>query len=411
MTDSVDLAALRAEMRLELTERILPFWMRDAADERLGGTVGAMDADGRRHEDAPKGCILHARVLWSFSAAVRALGDESYREMADRSAAYVIARFVDPVHGGVFWMLDADGRVSDGRKHVYAQAFAIYALVEHHLATGDAASLAEAIAIFELVETHAHDPGRGGYEEAFSREWRLLDDVRLSAEDANERRSMNAHLHLLEAYTSLFRAWPDERLRDRLAELLTLFLDRIIAPDARQVNCFFGADWRPRSRQRSFGHDIEASWLLLESARELGDERLLERARRASVALASSVLAHGFDPAHGGVFNESVDGVLDTDKEWWPQAEAIVGFLNAYQETGRVAFRDAAISTWRFADRHMLDRRHGDWFRRTARDGEVRLGHEKIGPWKCPYHTARACLEAMARVDALLSKSTAGVPA
>ncbi|HEV7991148.1 MAG TPA: AGE family epimerase/isomerase [Gemmatimonadaceae bacterium] len=401
MTDAV-LRSLRDEMRDELTQRILPFWMNEAADQRRGGVVGLIAEDGTRQDDAPKGCILHARLLWTFSAAYHALGDDAYRAAAERAAVYFAAHFIDPTFGGVVWMVDAQGRPIDERKHVYAQAFAIYALVEHFRATGDQRSLDAAIAIFKLVEAHAHDAELGGYEEAFSREWKLLDDVRLSDVDAPERKSMNTHLHLLEAYTSLCAVWGDARLRARLGSLLELFLARIIAPDGGHVTGFFTADWQPRSSKSSFGHDIETSWLLADAAHVLGDAALTDRVQAASIHLADAVLEHAVDRVHGGIFYEREDGHVETDKEWWPQAEAIVGFLNAYQETGRPAFLDAASAAWRFTREHMLDRRHGEWLRRVSSSGRESRGGEKVGPWKCPYHNTRACLEVIRRVDALL---------
>lgn len=399
------LQRLRGEMYDELTQRILPFWMNDATDRRHGGIVGLIAEDGTRVDDAPKGCILHARLLWTLSASYRALGDEAYRAAAERSAVHFAAHFIDPTFGGVFWMVDALGRPLDERKHVYAQAFAIYALVEHFNATGDERSLESAIGIFKLIEAHAHDAELGGYEEAFSRDWKRLDDVRLSAVDANERRSTNTHLHVLEAYTPLYAVWPDARLRARIESLLELFLDRIIAPDGGHVIAFLTEDWRPRSGKVSFGHDIEASWLLVEAARALADVALTERVQAAAVRLATSVLEHGVDTVNGGLFNECVDGHLDTDKEWWPQAEAIVGFLAAFQDTGRGDFLDAALSTWRFVTVHLIDRRNGEWLRRVNRAGDESRGGEKVGPWKCPYHNGRACLEVISRVDALLAST------
>jgi mannobiose 2-epimerase len=403
MSPESSLGALRSAMRAELTQRILPFWMERAHDRHRGGTIGFIGEDGLADLAAPKGVILHARVLWTFSAAFRALGDEAYRVAADRSAVHFAAHFVDPTFGGVFWMVDAEGRPRDDRKHVYAQAFAIYALAEHHRSTGDDHSLRMALAIHRLVEAHAHDSRFGGYEEAFAHDWTLLDDVRLSEQDLNERKSMNTHLHLLEAYTTLYAVWPDARLATRLRELVELVLERIIAPERDRVMSFFTADWQPRSSKTSFGHDIEASWLLVEAAGVLGDDALLSRARDAAQRLAASVLANGVDVKFGGIFYESDAGTLDTDKEWWPQAEAIVGFLAAYEQSADEAFLRAALDTWRFVDRHMLDLDGGEWRRRVSRSGDQSRGGEKVGPWKCPYHNSRACLEVMSRVDALLA--------
>ena len=168
-------------------------------------------------------------------------------------------------------MIDARGRPIDERKHVYAQAFAIYSLAEHFRATGDERSLRSAIEIFRLVEAHAYDAERIGYEECFGRTWTRLDDVRLSEQDLNERRSMNTHLHLLEAYTTLHAVWPDPRLAERIRTLLDLFLARIIAREGDHVVGFFTEQWEPRSARISFGHDIETSWLLVEGANALGD--------------------------------------------------------------------------------------------------------------------------------------------
>ncbi len=403
MNAESSLDALRAAMRAELTQHILPFWMERAHDRHRGGTIGLISEDGHADLTAPKGVILHARVLWAFSAAFRVLGDEAYRVAADRSAVHFAAHFVDPTFGGVFWMVDAEGRPLDERKHVYAQAFAIYAFAEHYRATGDDHSLRAAIAIHRLVEARAHDAVFAGYEEAFARDWTLLDDVRLSDQDLNERKSMNTHLHLLEAYTTLHAVWPDRRLRERLRDLIELTLDRIIAPDGDRVINFFTADWHPRSTKSSFGHDIEASWLLVDAADALGDEMLITRTRDASHQLVAAVLARGVDTEFGGIFYEANAGTLDTDKEWWPQAEAIVGFLAAYQQTADESCLRAALDTWRFVERHMLDRDHGEWRRRVSRSGDQSRGGEKVGPWKCPYHNSRACLEVMSRVDALLA--------
>ncbi len=278
------LAPLRAAMARELTEGILPYWLSRAVDERHGGFVGRIDEDDVPHPDAPKGAVLNARILWTFSAAARALGDTPgaarYRAAADRALRFVRECLVDPVYGGVYWMVDADGAPRDARKHVYAQAFAIYALSEHHRATGADESLREAVALFDLVERHAHDAEHGGYEEAFTREWGRLDDVRLSEVDADARKSMNTHLHVLEAYAALYRVWPDPRLRDRLAEVVERFLDRIVDARTGHLRLFFDGDWTPTSDAVSYGHDVEASWLLLDAVDALGDAALRARAAR-----------------------------------------------------------------------------------------------------------------------------------
>ncbi|HEY0778559.1 MAG TPA: AGE family epimerase/isomerase [Gemmatirosa sp.] len=395
------LAALAAPMARELREGILPYWLARAVDVDRGGFVGLIDGNDVADPDAPKGAILNARILWTFAAASRVLGDDAYRVAAARAARYVRECLFDPVHGGVYWMLNADGSARDARKHVYAQAFAIYALSEHHRATGDAESLAAAVSLFRLVERHAHDALHGGYEEAFTREWVRLDDVRLSDEDADERKSMNTHLHVLEAYANLYRVWPDALLRARLGEVVELFATRIVDAATGHLRLFFDADWTPRSTTVSYGHDIEASWLLLEAAEVHGDPALRARVRPACLALATAVRDEAYDTAAGGIFYEAHLGrPVETFKEWWVQAEAIVGFVDAWRETGDASFARAARGTWAFTDRHLVDHVHGEWFRRTTRDGTRVAGFEKVGPWKCSYHNARACLVVMARAGA-----------
>jgi mannobiose 2-epimerase len=398
MTGDAALDGLRVQLKTELTQGILPYWMGRAVDIVHGGFVGAIAGDDTPVPGAAKGSILNARILWTFAAAYHALGDGRYHAAAERAASYFRSHFIDSLYGGVYWMVDANGAPRDERKHVYAQAFGIYALSEHYRATGDDESLRAAIALFRLVERHAHDGEHGGYEEAFSRGWVRLDDVRLGDGDADERKSTNTHLHVLEGYTNLYRSWPDPMLRQRIRDIIELFLTRIIDPATGHQWQFFDGDWRPKSDVVSFGHDIEASWLLLKGVDAVGDDLLRRRVAPVSVRMAEVVLEHAFDAVNGGIYYERrAGGAVDTDKEWWPQAEAIVGFVNAYQETGRAAFIRAAAETWRFTTRHLVDHRCGEWHRRVDRRGIVRAGLEKAGPWKCPYHNARACLEVMAR--------------
>jgi mannobiose 2-epimerase len=384
-------------MRWELTERILPYWSERVVDRERGGFFGYVGPDGVPDPDAPRGAILNSRVLWTFSAAFTALRDPALADLAGRAAQVIRDQFQDGTHGGVYWMVDRLGRPVDDRKHVYAQAFALYGLAEHYRATGNQTSLADATGLFRLIEAHARDAAHVGYWEAFSRDWRALDDVRLGDTDLNAPRSANTHLHLLEAYTTLLRVWPDPVLGDRLESLLELFLDRILDRRAGHLRLFFDEAWTPRSDVVSYGHDIEASWLMGDAAAALGNAGLSTRTRDAAVVMAQGVLREGLDPMGGVFYLADSAGNVDKGKEWWTQAEAVVGFLNAYQETGRQDFLEAAWDTWGFIKGHMLDHRHGEWHRRVDREGTPEPGHEIVGPWKCPYHNARACLEVMRR--------------
>jgi len=402
----IRLTDLRDELAIEATHHLLPYWITQTIDEKNGGFVGRIDGGNRVVEDAPKAAVLNTRILWTFSAANRVLGHEHCRRQADRAYDYLQEHFWDRAHQGLFWMTSPDGSPIEPRKQVYGQAFGIYALSEYHRATGSSEALDTAIQLFELLETHGFDTENGGYHEAFSRDWVPLEVVRLSPRDPNEKRSMNTHLHLLEAYSNLYRVWDEERLAVRLRDLVLRFLDLIVDDATDHLTLFFNEDWKRSSSAISFGHDIEASWLLTEATDLLGDPGLHDRARDQAVRMADAVREEGVGDDHGLAF-EAMDGedmggtVTDPDRHWWPQAEAIVGFLNAYQISEDDTFREAAICSWSFIKQHLADREHGEWKRRVSPNGHSYEEDDKVGPWKGPYHGVRACLEGVRRIGHL----------
>lgn len=392
------LTTLARSMERDLRENVLPFWMDHVPDETHGGFLGSLAEDRTVDPAGLKGGVLNARILWAFAAAFGRYGDPGYRRMADRAMAYLLEYFWDEDHGGVYWMLDHQGRPVSDRKQTYNQAFALYGLAEHHRATGNPEALGRAVELYRTIESRAADSGHGGYWEARGRDWGPLDDLRLSEKDRNSPKSMNTHLHVMEAYTNLLRVWDGEGLRERLRALVEIHTERIVAAESGHLLLFFDEAFRPVDRAVSFGHDIEASWLIVEAAEILGDPGL--RARSAVVAekIARVTLEEGLDREHGGVYAERADGgPLDDEKHWWMQAEAIVGFVNAWELTGDDAFLTAAEETWRFIERFVVDRVHGEWRWRVARDGSPIPGLPKVEPWKCPYHNSRAALEAVAR--------------
>lgn len=399
------LAALRQHAEQELLEGILPFWARHAFDERTGNLIGRLTYDLRRYDDAPRHAVLCARILWAFSAGSRIAPSDAWLAAGRQALALLDTRFWDAHHGGFFWSIDGDGGVVSDRKQVYAQAFAIYGLAEWYLATGDTAALLRAQALFRLIETHARDRDDGGYIEALSRDWGRLDDMRLSDRDLNSPKSMNTLLHVLEAYTTLLRAWPDAGLRAALRDLTTVLLDRVYTgtPFPRFA-LFFDLRWRSLNDVISYGHDIETSWLLCEAAEAVGDPALSARVKTVALAMAKAVLVHAVD-ADGSLFYEGTAvGVTNDQKHWWVQAEAVVGFLNAWQLSGEQPFLDAALRIWSYIEARVVDNQHGEWFAVLARDGTPMPDYPafsdscKIGPWKCPYHNARAAIEVMRRI-------------
>jgi mannobiose 2-epimerase len=307
--------------------------------------------------------------------------------------------FEDKENGGVIWTVDYQGRPADTRKQTYALAFAIYAFCEYHTAAGDQAALEKAKTLFSLIEKHCVDRVHGGYWEALDADWQLVEDVRLSEKDANEKKSMNTHLHVLEGYANLARVWPEARVREALHKLLRSFMDQIIDPRHGHFNLFFDERWNVRSIIVSFGHDIEGSWLLEKAAQVCGDADLRRQARGYSVRLVEAAL-EGLD-ADGGLMTEKnlMSGHLDTDKHWWPQAEALVGLLNAYEITHNEKYLELCLGVWSFIKSKTIDFEQGEWYWKVNRRCEPYPDDEKIGFWKCPYHNSRACLEVRARLD------------
>jgi cellobiose epimerase len=387
-----------ARVHDQLFGHILPFWTGPALDHERGGWLAWMSNDLQVDRSQPKGLILNSRILWAFSAVYRAQPRPLYQEMASRALAVVMNGFWDPKHGGAFWRLDGQGRVEDDSKKTYGQAFYIYALAEYHEAFGEPAALDRAKELFELIERHAHDPKSGGYLETRRCDWSEAADVRLSDKDMNEKKSMNNHLHVLEACTNLWRVWREPRVEQRLRELIDLFERRILDGESGHLNHFFDEQWRVRSDTYTFGHDIEGSWLLWEAAETLQDAALLRRVRELVLRMAEVVLKEGID-ADGGLCYEGKAGkIIDRRKECWPQAEAVVGFINAFQLSGHAKYLEAAHCVWNYLEQHLVDRVYGEWFWRMNADGRPDPDLPKVSEWKGPYHGSRACLEILRRL-------------
>jgi mannobiose 2-epimerase len=383
----------------DLLANVLPFWLRHAPAPEDPAFLGEVSNDLVPNPQAERGLLLTTRILWTFSAAHRRYADPGFLALANRAYRDLQTCFRDTVHGGYWWALRPDGTISQDRKQVYGQAFALYALAEYHAATGRPEILEEAVAVFELLETRARDPLHGGYIEAFDRAWRPVADMRLSAVDLNAPKSQNTHLHVLEAYTGLLHIWPELRLQRALRVLCEVMLDRIADPLTGHLRLFFSRDWAPHGDTISYGHDIEATWLLAAAADALADLGLAARVRPWVERIAAATLARGTD-ADGGVFNAGGPaGVTDARKEWWPQAEALVGFLHAAELTGDPRYWQAALRSWGFIEQHLIDRRQGEWFRGIGPDGTL-LREAKLSFWKCPYHNGRAALEAVRRLRA-----------
>jgi len=389
---------LKQQLKEELTHTILPFWMKKMPDAENGGFYGQINGNDRVIADAPKGGILNARILWTFSAAYNSIKDPQYLETASRAKDYIFDHFFDSEFGGTYWCLDYKGEPLDTKKQIYSQAFFIYALSEYYLASGDEKCKDEAINLFRLIEKHSFDNELNGYFEAYSKDWQLLTDLRLSAKDANEKKTMNTHLHILEAYTNLYRIWKDETLAFKLKNLINIFLVKIVDSQSFHLNLFFNENWECKSSITSYGHDIESSWLLYEAALELHDPGLIKKTKEICLKIVEAA-KEGLHP-DGSLIYEKDNATSHTDFErhWWPQAEAVVGFYNAFEITGNSIYLLDVTECLDFIHSNLVDPVNGEWYWSIKSDGSVNREGDKAGFWKCPYHNGRMCLEIMKRV-------------
>jgi cellobiose epimerase len=391
------LEALKSEVKDELVINILPFWMTKMIDAENGGFYGRIDGSGNVYKDADKGCVLNARILWTFSSAYRIIKNPDYLKTAHRAKEYLFKYFIDNEYGGVFWLLDYKGGIKDGKKQIYALAFAIYGLTEYYRITNDKKCLDKAIDLFRLIEKYSFDQRLNGYFEAFSREWGIIGDLRLSAKDANEKKTMNTHLHVLEAYTNLFRIWKDDLLKKQLHGLIEVFTDKIVNNQTFNLNMFFDEEWNDKTDLVSYGHNIESSWLIYEAAIVLGEPSLISKVKNICLEIAESS-KEGIMPDGGMIYEKFfTTGHVDYDRHWWVQAETVVGFLNAYALSEKEEYLNISLKSWRFISDNIIDRKNGEWYWSVDNDLKANLKDDKAGFWKCPYHDSRMCFEIIER--------------
>lgn len=391
MTETIN--TLRKEVTEELEGNILPFWMNKMTDRERGGFYGRISGEDVLMPDEPKGAILNARILWTFSAAYRLLKKPEYLATATRAKRYLLDFFYDKQFGGIYWSVDCEGNPLDTKKQIYALGFAIYGLSEYARATGDEEALEYAIRLFEVIEKYSFDAEKNGYVEALTRDWQLIADMRLSDKDENEKKTMNTHLHILEPYANLYRVWKDGRLKTQLKNLIELFVTKILDTQTYHLNLFFEDDWTNKYHLISYGHDIEASWLIHEAALVLGDETVLKQIEPVIVRIARAA-DEGLN-ADGSMTYERFSDKGETDRElhWWVQAENVVGHLNLYQHFGDEEALSTALRCWQFIKDKLIDRENGEWYWSRFADGSINRNDDKAGFWKCPYHNGRMCLE------------------
>jgi len=391
----------REEMKVEL-KNILAYWMRYTIDIEYGGFVGRIDHDNNIDSHAAKGSVLNSRILWTFSAAYNLTKNEEYLKVAERAFQYLSEYFIDKQFGGVYWTVNYIGEPLDTKKQIYALAFAVYGLSEFRSASQNEKALRFANDIYSDIIKYSYDEKNGGYIEALTRDWKETNDQRLSGKDANERKSMNTHLHVLEAFFNLYRVSPNEILKVQIQELVQLFADRIISKQTNHLVLFFDDEWNEKSNAVSYGHDIEAAWLIQEARESSDDQGLWALIRHRSIALTKAA-AEGLDE-DGGLWYEydPAKSHLIKQKHSWPQAEAMIGFFNAWQNTSDENFLKQSLKSWDFVKKYIHDKNGGEWYWGVYEDYSPMKQEDKVGVWKCPYHNSRACIEIINRINSLI---------
>lgn len=393
---SAKLKQLKSELSAEL-DAILNYWSKHTVDNQNEGFIGQIDFNEQIIANSEKGAVLNARILWSFSASYQVTKNEEHKELAKRAFEFLSKYFYDTEFGGLFWSINVDKTSKDTKNQIYALAFAIYGLSEYYAISKDEKALEIAINLYLKIQEHSFDPENKGYFEAFTRDWQPIEDLRLSEKDANEKKTMNTHLHIVEAYVNLFKVWKDKTLQKDIIELLGTINEHFINTETGHLRLFFDENWIEKPDVISYGHDIEAAWLLLQCAEISEDENLIEIYKKHAIQMAE-VTQEGLD-TDGGLWYElePKNNELIAEKHWWVQAEAMIGFYNAYQLTGDEKFLDLVLNNWNFTKKYILDKQNGEWFWGVYKDYSL-IEKDKAGFWKCPYHNSRACLELIQRI-------------
>ena len=393
--------AIAPSVRVDLFERVLPFWTATVPDGRRRGLHGAVDTHGRVQKGAPRSTVLASRVAWTFATVYRRTKDPAALAVAVRAANELLERHTDDRHGGVWWSIDARRQPLARHKHTYAQSFAVYAFTEMWLATGDHRWRDAARDIITLLLTRASD-GRGGFIECATEQWIPERGWCLGLGDPRARVSTNTLLHVVEALANAVRAGLSDLARSPLKEHLELLSAHGVQPDAQGMYQWFADDWRPLgdTEATSPGHDLEAAWLLADAVSELDDASLHAHLEWTGVQLAGNVIRRGLSH-EGGVLTSVGGAITDMTLSWWAQAEGIAGLSWAAKNSGDEQFVDAGLRLWALVESRFVSHGVGDWIRALDGFGQPIVGGLAIGPWECPYHVVRTEVGVLERTGLL----------
>lgn len=381
-----------------LCDDLIPFWNK-MKDNENGGFYGYADKNGIADKNSTKGVILHSRILWFYSSAYQLLKQPELLEMADHVYQFLVNHCYDSRYGGVYWSVNADGSPCDDTKHTYNQGFAIYALSAYYQASGVKNALDLAYTLYHMIEEKCRD--KDGYLEAFSRDFSPVSNDKLSENGVIAERTMNTLLHILECYTELYKADRSSEVGNSIREIMGLFQAKFYDSDRQICKVFLNRDYEPLIDLESFGHDIEASWLIDRGCLVLGDTDCHQEMMPIIHGLAEGAYSHAIDQEHYAMFNECENGKIDRKRVWWVQAEAVIGFYNAYQNNPQnKEYLHLSEQVWEYIRRYVMDKNSGEWIENIEADNTAKPDQALVHEWKCPYHNGRMCMEMIQRLSA-----------
>lgn len=428
MKNKETLLKLHDEME-QFLKKSVPFWLKNGIDQEYGGYLVCFDLDGKPMKElavltpTDKMIVTQTRMIWGFSSLLRTglakrYGwEEDCLKAAKQGVDFFIEKFWDKTNGGWAWVTDREGHVLDNGKLIYGQTFAIYSLAEYYLATGDKRGIEYAEATFDLMKKYAADTLYGGYFENFKENWELES----AGIYGGDLKSLDIHMHTMEAFTVLYEATQKEIHKRALEEIIEIILTHMVDYDywcgrnqftidftpkpAISIRRTWNYDRDPESANRnpldttSYGHNIELVWLLNRAYDVLGNPPAIEFTRH----VADHTLATGWDRKNGGIFRDGFhDGrVLVRDKEWWQNFESLTGFLDCYEVTGDERYFQTLVDLWEFDKKHFYNEAVGESRQLLSEEGNP-LIPDVGNQWKCIYHTDRAMIECCLRIEKLL---------
>jgi mannobiose 2-epimerase len=394
---AAEFATEAAAYSTRLSEKILPYWYDTTPDRSHGGYLLADDGRGRRVA-REKQLVGQARLIWTFSHVHRkgfSTPARNYLQAAETGYRFLVDHFLDREHGGYFWRTDLEGKVMTDRKILYGEAFAIYALVEYHRASGESEPLRQAMDLYRLLQSRAHDERAPGWFEHFTRDWQPIMDPKSNAEvEVAGYKSANAHLHLMEALAELFDATGDPSVKVSLAEALEVNATYFYPKAAGRSAFHRKPDWSevtdPKSAGLSYGHNVEFAWLMIRSEQVLQHDPSWAHFE----AHLDHALKFGADNKLGGLYNRGIDDqpATQTDKVWWVQAEWLAALSDGLHHKSRPDYEKALRQTLDFLDRYQADPEDGIWRDTVTASGESK-SPAKAHSWKANYHDVRAIVK------------------